>query len=189
MVVIGAVGFYASGKTDLGRYLASKGFVFTSLSDVIRNDLRQKGVELTRENLIARGNELRETKGHDILAQMLIESMDLSKDYFVDSFRHREEVFAFRKIPSFELWMLDAPIELRFSRLLARNRENDPKTIEALRVKELSECSAIGTPYLQVDKVQSLADKIISNTESLESFFAKADQMVADLKLRHQEKA
>lgn len=186
MIMIGATGFYASGKTDLGHYLESKGFVFVSLSDVIRNDLRSRGVDVTRENLIMRGNELRATRGHGVLAEMLLSEIDPSKNYFVDSIRHQDEVKVLRRVPCFELWNISAPIEVRFARLAARNREQDPKTIEELRAHEQRESAPIGSPNLQVDKTQLLADRVIENAGKITDFFSRVDELVEELALRQQ---
>ncbi len=41
------------------QYLERRGFYPVSLSDVIREELSRDGLEATRENMIARGHDLR----------------------------------------------------------------------------------------------------------------------------------
>ena len=66
---VGVAGFNASGKTEVVRVLEGRSFYPVSLSDVIREDLAQDGLEPTRENMIECGRELRERFGSAILAE------------------------------------------------------------------------------------------------------------------------
>ena len=63
MIIIGLTGRNAGGKTTAGETLKAKGFYYLSLSDVIRQEARTRGLSEVRENLIALGNELRERHG------------------------------------------------------------------------------------------------------------------------------
>ncbi len=58
-MIIGLTGKNASGKGETANYLKSKGFVYFSLSDELREEAKEKKIVATRENLIALGNELR----------------------------------------------------------------------------------------------------------------------------------
>ena len=58
-MIIGLTGKNAAGKGEVAEYLKKKGFVYYSLSDVIREEATEKGLEHSRENLINLGNELR----------------------------------------------------------------------------------------------------------------------------------
>ncbi|MYB53186.1 MAG: AAA family ATPase, partial [Acidobacteriia bacterium] len=55
-MIIGLTGTNGSGKTVACELLQRKGFQFYSLSDVIREELAEKGLAANRENLIAEGN-------------------------------------------------------------------------------------------------------------------------------------
>ena len=63
-------GTNGSGKGEAAEYFKKKGYAYFSLSDLIREELQKSGKELTRDNLIEKGNELRDTYGPDILAQL-----------------------------------------------------------------------------------------------------------------------
>ena len=62
-MIIGLSGKNASGKGVVAEFLKSKGFYFFSLSDVIREEIRERGEEITRQRLIEVGNELRSKHG------------------------------------------------------------------------------------------------------------------------------
>ena len=70
-MIIGLTGKNASGKGEVANYLKSKGFIYYSLSDVIREEATKRGLEHSRENLINLGNELREKFGPKHLAQQI----------------------------------------------------------------------------------------------------------------------
>ena len=58
-MIIGLTGTNAAGKTEVAEYLRRRGFEYHSLSDEIREEIRSRGQNITREVLIAVGNELR----------------------------------------------------------------------------------------------------------------------------------
>ena len=67
-MLIGLTGRNAAGKGEVAEYLKKKSFYYYSLSDVIRDEIRSRGQEPTREALIEVGNELRQKHGAHILA-------------------------------------------------------------------------------------------------------------------------
>jgi len=66
--LIGLTGTNGAGKGEAAAFLRSLGYAYHSLSDILREELLARGLEASRDNLIAVGNELRETFGPDILA-------------------------------------------------------------------------------------------------------------------------
>ena len=68
-MIIGLTGKNASGKGEVANYLKTKGFVYYSLSDVLREEATKRGLEHTRDNLINLGNELRKKYGANYLDQ------------------------------------------------------------------------------------------------------------------------
>ena len=66
-MLIGLTGRNASGKGEVAEYLKKKSFYYYSLSDVIRDEIRSRGQQPTREVLIQVGNELRQQFGRAVL--------------------------------------------------------------------------------------------------------------------------
>ena len=87
----------------MAEFLKTQGFIFYSLSDVIRDEIRSRGEEVTRERLIETGRELRLTRGTGYLARMILQKLEVGQNYVVDSFRNPVEVEIFRTAPSFRL--------------------------------------------------------------------------------------
>lgn len=131
--LIGLVGPIASGKQVLADYLKELGFTYLSLSDQVRIETRQRGLEITRENLQNVGNALRSKFGNDVLAKralMMIEQE--SNKIVIDSIRNYAEVEYLRKHAPIKVIGVDAPAEVRLNRYLARaiERHEDGLTEE-----------------------------------------------------------
>lgn len=183
-MIIGLTGANASGKGEAARYLVSKGFQYCSLSDILREEAKARGIELSRENLIKLGNDLRKEKGPSILAELTIKKLAGNQNYVVDSIRNPFEVKALMRTKGFILIGIDAPTEIRFKRLIKRNRPGDPQTLEEFIEKEKKENTNTLTNQ-QLENCLKLADKIIINDSTIEEFYKKIDMAIT----RHCEEA
>ena len=90
-MIIGLTGRNASGKGTAAEFLKSKSFAYHSLSDVIRSEVQDRGLPLTRDHLIATGRELRAKHGTGYLAERILERLEPGQNAVVDSFRHEDE--------------------------------------------------------------------------------------------------
>ena len=180
-MIIGLTGKNASGKGEVSNYLKSKGFVCYSLSDVIREEATKRGLEHSRDNLINLGNELREKFGPDYLAKKINEKIRISHvdDFVVDSIRSPFEAKELMKNKDFLLLGIDSPIEIRFRRLLERNRLGDAKTLEAFKKQEERE-NLNNNVNQQLDKTLKLSQKTIVNNGSLAELHKKIDNLLKE---------
>jgi len=184
-MIIGLTGANASGKGEAASYLKSKGFKYYSLSDILRDEARAKGIESSRENLIKLGNELREKTGPSVLADLAIKKIEDKNDcVIIDSIRNPFEIKALRRLIGFTLIGVDAPLEKRFERAVARNRPGDPETLEEFIEKEKKENTAASTNQ-QLEKCLKAADVVIINDSTIEEFHRKIDMIIE----RHCEEA
>ncbi len=178
MIVIGITAKYCAGKTTVCDYLKSKSFYYVSLSDELRTILKEEGLEETRENLIKKGNELREKEGSGVLARRLIEKMGKDKNYVVDSLRNPDEIKEFQKLEGFHLWHLTAPEEKRFERIIERKREGDPKTIKEFRELEAKESASTNKNAQQLNECEKMAEHTLENNGSLDELFERVDEIL-----------
>ncbi|UCF37109.1 MAG: AAA family ATPase [Acidobacteriota bacterium] len=166
-MILGLTGRNASGKGVAADFLRTKGFYYYSLSDVIRDAVRQQDLEITRENLIQTGRQLRATFGTAYLAEQILLRLDPDKNYVVDSFRHPDEVQAFRQRPDFHLLAIVADSETRFERIKARNRESDPKDLAEFQRLEAREETGKSAEGQDLNGTELLADFTFPNNGSL----------------------
>jgi len=132
-MIIGLTGTKASGKGVVAEILKKKGFVYFSLSDRVREEAVSRGLTNYKvKDLQNIGNELREKYGSGVLTRKTLElaKKQRKEDMVIDGIRNLGEVEELKKQKDFVLIAVDAPREIRFKRLVKRNRKSDPKTYE-----------------------------------------------------------
>src|SRR5215468_8571272 len=158
-MILGLAGRNGAGKGEVVRFLEARSFRAFSLSDVIREELRGRGIDETRERMIEAGNAIRARSGPGGLAVRLLERIAPDLNAVVDSIRHPAEVEALRqRSKSFRLIWVDAPEAVRFERLRARGRVGDPTTLEDLRRLEARELGSDDPAAQQLLAVRDVAD-------------------------------
>ena len=173
-MILGISGLNASGKGEAVRFLEERSFYSLSLSDVIREQLREDGLEETRERMIEAGSRLRAEGGPSVLADRTLAVMLPDRNYAIDSIRHPAEVEALRAGGrSFQLIWLEADPALRFERLRERARPGDPDSLERFRELEGRELKSADPARQQLLAVRNLADSVIQNDGSLEQLHAQ----------------
>ena len=179
-MLIGLTGRNAAGKGEVARYLQKKSFYYYSLSDAIRDEIRSRGEQPTRDRLIIVGNELRQRYGASVLAERILAKIEDDKHYIIDSIRNPAEVNAFREAKHFKLIRVEAPAEIRFQRILNRQRESDPRTLEDFVALENREAEGEDTSQNLV-KVELLADHSVVNEGALDRLYAQIDELLPKL--------
>lgn len=172
--LIGLTGTNGAGKGEAAAFFKSRGYAYTSLSDILREELRERGLEATRDNLIRTGNELRAAFGPDILARRAMDR--LTGPTVFDSIRNTREVAYLRTQEGFILLALDAPLEVRFGRVAARGRNESAATLEEFRRKEDLE-RAGGEAAQQLEACLAAADYVIINDGTLEDLRRKLENL------------
>lgn len=182
-MIIGFTGPYCSGKDTAAEYLFNrKGFGHYSLSDELRLEMKERGIEPSRENLIAVGTELRASEGLGVLARRALRRCEPNKDYVITSIRHPVEIEELRRQPGFTLVLIDAPVALRFERMCGRRRPGDPESMEKLVELEARE-SQISGPGQQLSVCARMADiTLLNEGGDPGSFYAVIDELLERLR-------
>lgn len=175
--LIGLTGTNGAGKSEVAKYFMRKGYKYFSLSDLLREELKRRGKEITRDNLIRLGNELRLRSGSDILARMLMERVrEIEDPIIIDSLRNPAEINYFRQQGNFLLIAVDAPVEIRFARVKSRGRNESAEDLEEFIAKEREEMSEASEAQ-QLQKCLEMADIKIWNDGSLEQLYAQLEKI------------
>jgi dCMP deaminase len=180
-MIIGLTGENCAGKSTLAEYLMKKSFYYYSLSDVIREELKAEGKPVTRENLIKKGNELRERHGPGALGRKIAEKIQDDKNYVVDSIRNPAEVEELKKSGRFFLFYVTAPQKTRFKRVKARQREEDPQTFKAFTEIEKLEMENEDKAKQNLKGTFELAEKTLENDGSLRQLNDKVDLALSEV--------
>ncbi len=180
-MILGVSGTNGAGKGEILGFLRARSFQAVSLSDVIRDELRSRGLEETRERMIETGNELREREGAGALAVRLFSQIAGDRDYAVDSIRHPAEVEALRaRSARFRLIWVDADPEVRFQRIRARGRPGDPDSLERMQSLESRELGSANPAAQQLHAVRDLADYSLRNDGCLEGLHEAIQEVLRD---------
>jgi dCMP deaminase len=157
-MIIGLTGSSCSGKDTVAEYISSKhGYKHYSLSDIIREMMKETGIESTRENLVLFGTNLRKENGNGILAEKVLEKINSRDKYCITSIRHPDEVKRLREKKDFILIDIDAPRLVRFERMCRRKRFGDPQSLERFIEFEERESQTEGAEQ-QIRKTAEMAD-------------------------------
>lgn len=173
--LIGLTGTNGAGKGEAAAFFMTKGYVYASLSDILRDELGARGLEITRDNLIRMGNELRKKFGPDVLARRTMAKV--TGPPVIDSIRNIREVDYLRAQKGFVLIAFDAPIEVRFARVAARGRDESAATLEEFRKKEEEERSG-GEAAQQLEACMAAADHLILNIGTLDDLHRKLEKLL-----------
>jgi len=179
MKIIAFVGLPLSGKSTAAKVAEEMEIPVVVMGDVIREEVRKRGLELTDGNAGKIASELRQKEGMDAIAKRCIpriwDAAKKSRIVVVDGIRGIAEVECFKQEfgDDFILIHIDSPIELRFKRALERKRSDDITSIEELRRRDERELS------WNMGKAIEVANFTIENTSGLEDFVEKIKDILS----------
>ncbi len=188
MKIIGLSGTNGSGKDTVGHMLQERhGFLFVSVTDLLRDEARARGQEPQREILRTISAEWRRESGSlGVLVDKAVELYkQVSEKYpgglVLASLRNPGEVDTVHQHGGRVVWV-DADQKLRYDRIAAnaaaRGRAGeDNKTFEQFQSEEAAEMTSTGdAATLNMGAVKAKADVFISNDGSdVETFKNEAE--------------
>ncbi len=183
-MIIGLTGKNGSGKTAVCDYLESRGFECHSLSDEIREEIRGRGREITRDALIEVGNEMREKSGPGVLAERILRNLESDRNYVIDSIRNPHEVEILRRRPDFTLLAIEADEAIRFERSRKRDRESAAQTLQQFLAEESRELDSDNPASQQLNATRQKADLTVSNSGTLDELHRSLDELLPPLMSR-----
>ena len=183
-MIIGIAGLNGSGKGEAAKILKEQGFQYFSLSNIIREELIQKDVEINRKKMIEMGNELRKKFTPGVLAERTLNKLEKRNPYIIDSIRNLGEVVVLRTLPNFYLVGIRAPLKIRFERIKKRKRDKDAVSLKEFKQIEKIDGLSESNMEQQTLKCIKKADIIVLNNSSLEALKEKMSRVLLDLGIR-----
>lgn len=178
--ILVVVGLPGSGKSEVSDYIRSKGIPMFRTGDVIREEVVNRGMELTIKNQEAISKKLREEEGMDAPARRTGEKIKAADSGLicVEGPRDMHEISYLAGLGRLVLLVVDAPDELRFERLKNRGGSRDPKTREEFEWRDRSERERGQGEVLATEKYPK---HVIENTGSREELRRKVDKVLKKL--------
>jgi len=185
MIVVGITGMPGSGKSLAAQYLVRKGFEKVEMGDIIREEMKKKKMRITNKSIREFSLLLRKKFGNDVVARLtLIELRKKKGNIVIVGLRGAGEIRYFRKrMKQFYVIALVAPKSLRYKRLRARGRDDDPKNIEEFEFREAKE------KRYGVEGAIRNADFVVSNTSSVKQLKRDLDSLLNYIMKNEEKKA
>jgi dephospho-CoA kinase len=175
--IIGLAGTNGSGKDSVGQILAEyHNYLFVSVTELLRDELKSRGLPIIRENMRMVSAEWRLKHGLGVLVDMALEKYKATDGRYagvvIASLRNSGEVERVHDLGGIVLW-IDAEPRLRYERVQAnasiRGRAGeDNKTYEQFLAEEASEMNRpIGSDNtaLNMADVKEHSDILIENSD------------------------
>lgn len=182
--VIGLVGPIASGKGTVIEVLKKKGYASYSTSDVLKEEVRKRGLEVSRFNCNMVSNELRGKEGANILAKWTAEVIDKDNpDYVViDAIRNPAEIEFFKEKYNAYIIGITASQARRYEMFVARGMYLDEiKSFEEFKELDDREMKQVGSHKQQIALSLAKADIVIENEGTVEDLTQKVETTLASL--------
>lgn len=172
MILYGIAGTNGSGKDSLAEFLVKNyGFLYVSSSDLLRAEAGKRGLLTDRKNLHNISAEWRRESGLGVLVEKAVEFFNEQpagkyKGLITGSLRNPAEADAIHAHGGKMIWT-DADPKVRFARLQARGRADDPKDFATFEAEEAHEMQHSGdAATLSLGDVKPRSDIFLDNTGS-----------------------
>ena len=173
MRAIIVTGMPGAGKEELLQVAGSMGLPFVRMGDMVREDYAASG-KASEMSLGEFASSQRAEYGKDVWARRSMERMS-GEVFLVDGCRSMDEVSSFRSLADTAIVAVHAPPSLRYARLVARGREDAPRSESEFQERDRREVG------WGIAEVIALADVMLVNDSTLEEFRGAARRALGAL--------
>ena len=175
-LAICVAGMPGSGKSLVSEAARRMGLKVVVMGDAVREEALRRGLPLTRESLGELMLRLREELGPDAVARLCMSKVGGEEVVVFEGVRSLAEVEFFRRaFDRVYVVAVHAPPRLRFERLKARGRSDDPSTWEEFTERDVRELR------VGLGDVIALADYVVVNASTPEEVLRQAATLIEGL--------
>lgn len=181
-MIIGLTGTLAAGKGEIVEFLKEKGFRHYSVREFLIREIKERGLEVNRDNMVLVANQLREMHSPSYIAERLYEEAKNDKvNCIIESLRTVGEINALKEKGEFVLLAVDANTGIRYVRSQSRKSETDKISFERFIEDEKREMFSDDPNKQNLSECIKLADFRIDNNGSLEEFHKKLEKIYQEI--------
>lgn len=169
-------GMPGCGKEEFVKVCMNRGIRVLRMGDFVRAEAKERGLELTDENVGGLAQKIREKEGFDYWAKKTADALD-DRLTLIDGLRGRAEYLLFHKraTSSIAVVAIHASPVARYERLVARGRSDAPKTPDEFEQRDVRELR------WGLGDVIARADYMMTNEGSLEEFKVRVEAVLDDI--------
>lgn len=166
---IGLSGPIASGKTTVAQHLVTHGFAYTRYSQVLKNLLEEKGIEVSRTALQQIGWSVHKEKGQRWLGKTVIHLLSNKNYAVIDGLRFPEDhaLMVESYGPAFQHFHISSTETERSERV--KNRKTDNITLKSAKNHPVEQ---------EINQLKKIANHIIHNNGTKEKLYSKLDKIL-----------
>ncbi len=176
MVIIILVGMPGSGKDIFVQEATKANFNHIRMGDMVRLFAKEANIDSGDTSIGTFATGQRAEFGPEIWAKRTLEKMPQG-NILIDGSRSLAEINHFKSALGNDLKIIgiNAPIQMRFERLTARGRDDDPSAYEEFQTRDNRELS------WGLGEALENAEIIMTNDGTLEEFRDKCQSMIKDI--------
>ncbi len=176
LVIIILVGMPGSGKDIFVQEATKAGFNHIRMGDMVRLFAKEASIDSSDTSIGGFATSQREKFGPEIWAKRTLEKMPQG-NVLIDGSRSLAEINCFKNMLGKDLKVIgiDAPTQMRFQRLTARGRDDDPSAFEDFQTRDNRELS------WGLGEALENAEITLANDGTLEEFRNKCQSMINDI--------
>ncbi|MDD5417640.1 MAG: AAA family ATPase [Candidatus Nanoarchaeia archaeon] len=183
MIVLGLAGTIGAGKDAVADYLVKKyEFKKITVGDLVREETKRRGMELSRENSVEVSEDMRDKHGKTYWLEKVADRIEKEEweKVVVSGIRlpSDDNVLHERFGDEYILILVDAKPEIRFERMKSRAREDAPKTLEEFEKQERTEWK-----LFKLEETFRRAKYTLDNNGDMNELKADIDDLMEQLEL------
>jgi len=176
-MIVGITGTLGAGKGTIVDYLMWRGFNHYSVRDFITEEVKRRGLEINRDNLVFVGNDLREKNGPGFIVEQLYnQAKKEGGNSVIESIRCPGEVEVLRGQSEFVLFAVDADIDKRYLRIVKRASATDYVSFEEFVLQEEREKFSKDANKQNLKMCIELADFSFNNDGTKEELYSHVEE-------------
>lgn len=179
-MIIALVGTNGSGKGTFSEIAQNYGFEAFTMSSEIFKEIEKRGLEPNRDNTRFVANDLRKTFGPEYLARVGMEmAMVRGGNSIIDGVRCMGELDFLIEMGALAVGV-DAPIELRYERVIQRGSSKDNLNFGDFQIQDYNENSGKDSWDMNIKKCLEKCETLFINNGTREEFETRIVEFFAE---------